>query len=461
MPYKTFFAGALFCLVFWGSSFAAVRADEQRDPPKTIEVEVGVVAKTDPTISSRAPLTVPTSFDRYRGGLGILAILSIAFVISTNKKAISVRVMFWGLLLQLAFALVVLRTPWGALGLEAAATAVVKVLACSDAGAKFVFGEKLIDPGGPAGFVFAFRVLPTIIFVSALFAVLYYLRIMQVIVRAFAFVMARLMNASGAESLNVAASLFLGQTEAPLTIRPYLPRLTRSELLTVMTSGMAHVSGGVMGAYIGYGVSAKHILAAVVMTAPGTIMLSKMIIPETETPETLGKIRAHDDRPDSNILAAASRGAREGLQLALNIAAMLIAFVALVAFLNLLLSLVHTSMQQLLGWVLAPAAYLMGVPWNESEIVGGLLGTRTILNEMIAFGELKQLGESLSPRSFAITSFALCGFANLSSIGIQIGGIGALAPERRDDLAKLGLRALLAGTLANFLSACIAGLLIT
>jgi CNT family concentrative nucleoside transporter len=298
---------------------------------------------------------------------------------------------------------------------------------------------------------------------------------MQIIVRGFAIVMAKLMGASGAESLNVAASLFLGQTEAPLTIRPYLPKLTRSELLTVMTSGMAHVSGGVMAAYISFGVDAKHILTAVIMTAPGTILLSKLLIPETETPETLGHVQADDERPDANVLDAAARGTRDGLGLALNIAAMLIAFIGLIALVNAgfglfggwaerLLGVDYDlktlSLQRILGWVLAPVAWLLGVSWSDCPEVGGLLGTRTILNELIAFRDLGGLKSAMAPRSFTIATFALCGFANLSSIGIQLGGIGALAPERRGDLARLGLRALLAGTLANFLSACIAGILL-
>jgi concentrative nucleoside transporter, CNT family len=272
--------------------------------------------------------------------------------------------------------------------------------------------------------------------------------------------MEKLMGASGAESLNVAASLFLGQTEAPLTIRPYLPNLTRSELLTVMTSGMAHVSGGVMAAYFAFGVEPRHILTAVIMTAPGTILLSKMLIPETGKPETLGHSRPDAERPDANLLDAASRGTREGLQLALNIAAMLISFLAIIALINKGLSYTGTSLEMIFGWALSPVAWLLGVPWKDCPGVGGLLGTRTVLNELIAYGQLKDLKSTLDPRSFTIATYALCGFANFSSIGIQLGGIGALAPERRVDLARLGFRALLAGTLANFLSACLAGVLL-
>jgi CNT family concentrative nucleoside transporter len=283
---------------------------------------------------------------------------------------------------------------------------------------------------------------------------------MQWVVRAFAVVMAKLMGASGAESLNVAASLFLGQTEAPLTIRPYLPGLTRSELLTVMTSGMAHVSGGVMAAYFAFGVEPRHILTAVIMTAPGTILLAKLMVPETGVPETLGTVAPDREKHDANVLDAASRGTREGLNLSLNIAAMLIAFLGLIALINKGLAFAGTSLEAVFGMALAPVAYLLGVPWADCRAVGGLLGTRTVLNELIAFGQLGDLKGKIDPRSFTIATFALCGFANFSSIGIQLGGIGALAPERRGDLARLGFRALLAGTLANYLSACIAGILL-
>jgi CNT family concentrative nucleoside transporter len=275
-------------------------------------------------------------------------------------------------------------------------------------------------------------------------------------------VMAWLMGTSGAETLNVAASLFLGQTEAPLTIRPYLPRLTRSELLTVMTSGMAHVSGGVMAAYLAFGIEARHILTAVIMTAPGAIMLSKILIPETEKPETMGAVSSAEKSTDANLLDAASRGTRDGLHLALNIAAMLISFLGLIALVNMGLSYLGTSLQGIVGWAMAPVAYLLGVPWEDCKAIGKLLGTRTVLNELIAFKDLGELKAKhlLIDRSVVIASFALCGFANISSIGIQLGGIGALAPERRHDLARLGMRALLAGTLANYLSACIAGVLL-
>lgn len=404
---------------------------------------------------------MPMDLDRYRGLLGIALILALAFALSEKRRAISWRVLFWGLLLQWGFALLVLRVDQGRVALERAGAFVKGVLDCSLDGASFLFGTKLVDRDGPVGAVFAFRVLPTVIFVAALFAILYHLGIMQWVVRIFAWVMARLMGASGAESLNVAASLFLGQTEAPLTIRPFLPRLTRSELLTVMTSGMAHVSGGVMAAYFDFGIEPRHILTSVIMTAPGTILLSKMFVPESEIPETLGTLRADAERTDANVLDAAARGTRDGLNLALNIAAMLIAFLALIALINKGLSFANTSLQSILGFLLAPVAWLLGVPTADCQKIGALLGTRTVLNEFIAFKDLGLLKSSLDPRSFTIATYALCGFANLSSIGIQLGGIGALAPERRVDLARLGPRALLAATLANFLSAAIAGLLLT
>jgi CNT family concentrative nucleoside transporter len=314
--------------------------------------------------------------------------------------------------------------------------------------------------------VFAFQILPAIIFVSALFAILYYLGIMQIIVRAFAVVMSRVMGASGAESLNVAASIFMGQTEAPLTIRPFLSRMTRSELMTVMTSGMAHISGSIMAAYIAFGIEARHLLTAVIMTAPGTIMMAKLMEPETEVPVTYGNVKLDMPKNDVNVLDAAARGTSEGLHLMLNVIAMLVSFIALVALLNGLFGVIHdqvawfpVSLQTVLGWIGRPVAWVMGVPWQDSETIGGLLGTRTVLNEFIAFSELGPLKSTLDPRSFVIASFALAGFANFSSVGIQIGGIGALVPERKSDLARLGFRAMLAGTLANFLSACIAGML--
>jgi CNT family concentrative nucleoside transporter len=279
--------------------------------------------------------------------------------------------------------------------------------------------------------------------------------------------MNKIMGASGAESLNVAASIFMGQTEAPLTIRPFLPRMTISELMTVMTAGMAHVSGSIMAAYIAFGIEARHLLTAVIMTAPGTIMMAKILEPETEVPETLGGVKVDIPRTDVNVLDAAARGTSEGLHLMLNVIAMLISFIALIALVNGLFGWIHglvpwfpETLQTVLGWIFRPIAWVMGVPWHDSGTVGSLLGERMVLNEFIAYAHLGPLKASLSPVSFTIATFALCGFANLSSVGIQIGGIGALAPERKHDLARLGFRAMIAGTLANFLSATLAGILL-
>jgi concentrative nucleoside transporter, CNT family len=314
--------------------------------------------------------------------------------------------------------------------------------------------------------IFAFQVLPTIIFIAALFAILYYFGVMQLVVRLFAIVMHRVMKASGAESLNVAASIFMGQTEAPLTIRPFLPEMTQSELMTVMTSGMAHISGGIMAAYIAFGIEARHLLTAVIMTAPGTIMMAKLLVPETEVPKTMGSVQLKVEKTDVNVIDAAGRGTGEGLHLALNVGAMLISFLALISLVNAILGHVpipggtHLSLQLIFGWVFAPVAWAMGVPWRDAPTIGNLLGTRMALNEFVAYSQLGPLKASLDPKSFTIATFALCGFANFSSIGMQIGGIGGLAPNRRHDLARLGLRAMFAGTLANFMTATIAGFLL-
>src|SRR6185503_1793182 len=398
--------------------------------------------------------------------VGLVVMMGIAYALSTNRAAIRWKTVAWGIGLQFALALFVLKTYAGQALFAWIGDKINKVLGFSFVGSEFVFG-KMGARGGDMGFIFAFQGLPTIIFIAAVFAILYYLGVMQVIVKAFAVVMTRLMGASGAESLNVAASIFMGQTEAPLTIRPFLNKMTQSELMTVMTSGMAHISGGIMGAYIAFGVEAKHLLAAVIMTAPGTILLAKLFVPETETPETAGTVKLQIPRTDANIIGAAARGTAEGLNLAINVAAMLISFLALVAFINALLGafgarigLPQLSLQLILGYLFMPLALVMGVPLKDAFVVGDLLGTRMVLNELIAYSKLGPLKDTLDPRSFTIATYALCGFANFSSIGIQIGGIGALAPERRNDLARLGLRALLAGTLANFMTACIAGMLL-
>jgi concentrative nucleoside transporter, CNT family len=405
--------------------------------------------------------------------VGLIVIMAVAYSLSTNRRAIDRRTVAWGLALQVIFALLVLKTAVGQAVFQRLGAAINRLLDFAFVGSSFVFGplgDKVVWPrimttvlgpeGARYGVVFAFQVLPTIIFIAALFAILYYFGVMQVVVRLFALMMRRVMRASGAESLNVAASIFMGQTEAPLTIRPFLPRMTESELMTVMTSGMAHISGGIMAAYILFGIEAQHLLTAVIMTAPGTLMMAKIFVPETEQPDTMGTVKLNVERTDVNVIDAAGRGTSEGLSLALNVGAMLISFLALVALVNAMLGLAGLSLQQIFGWVFAPIAWAMGVPWRDAPTIGNLLGTRMALNEFVAYSQLGPLKASLDPRSFTIATFALCGFANFSSIGIQIGGIGALAPTRRHDLARLGFRAMLAGTLANFITATIAGFLL-
>jgi CNT family concentrative nucleoside transporter len=404
---------------------------------------------------------------RYTGILGLLTMLALAYAFSTNRRAIRVKTVVWGLGLQLALALFVLRVKSGAWLFQIAGDGAKRLLDFSYAGSAFVFGE-LGRQQSSLGLIFAFQVLPTIIFIAAFFAVLYHFGIMQLIIRAGAWIMTTVMGASGAESLNLAASIFMGQTEAPLTIRPFLPELTQSELMCVMTSGMAHISGGMMAAYIRVGhADAKSLLTAVIMTAPGTLLMAKMLVPETGKPLTAGHVEMPDTEKESNVLGAIARGTVDGLHLALNVGAMLITFLALLALLNAVMGWVHLhiawfpyNLQEVLGWIFAPVAWVIGVPWRDAATIGNLLGTRMVLNEFVAFAQLGTVRESLDPRTFTIATFALCGFANFSSIGIQIGGIGALAPNRRDDLARLGLRAMLAGTMANLMSASIAGMLL-
>ncbi len=403
---------------------------------------------------------------RLTGIFGIALILGIGIALSRNRRAISWQVVGWGVGLQFAFAVFVLLVSFGQRLFQALGDAVKAILSFSYVGSEFVFGQ-LGAQHSSLGIVFAFQVLPAIIFVSALFAILYYVGVMQLVVKGFALVMHRVMRASGAESLNVAASIFMGQTEAPLTIRPFLPAMTRSELMTVMTAGMAHVSGSIMAAYIAMGIEARHLLTAVIMTAPGTIMMAKIIEPETETPQTLGGVRVEIPRTDVNIVDAAARGTTDGLHLMLNVIAMLVSFIALVALVNGAFGWTHghvawfpENIQTVLGWIFRPIAFAMGVPWHDSGTIGSLLGERMVLNEFIAFKDLADLKAHLDPLSFTIATFALCGFANISSVGIQIGGIGALVPDRKHDLARLGFRAMIAGTLANFLSATLAGMLL-
>jgi CNT family concentrative nucleoside transporter len=405
---------------------------------------------------------------RFTGLIGLAVIVAIAYLFSTRRRAIRPRILLWGLGLQFAFALLVLRTDFGKL-FQAIGAGVNAMLEFAEVGSQFVFGP-LGSKTGPMGVVFAFQVLPIVIFIASFFSILYYLGVMQFIVKWMAVGMQKTMGASGAESLNVAASIFMGQTEAPLTIKPFLPRMTQSELFTIMASGMAHVSGAVMAAYVKVaGVEIQHLLTAVIMTAPATIMLAKMFMPEVEKPETAGRVDIKVEKTAVNVIDAAAQGAGDGLHLALNIGAMLIAFLALIAMVNGALGWANTlpgmgwlpdSLQRIFGVLFAPVAWLMGVSWKDAAAIGNLLGTRLVLNEFVAFLELAPLKTQLDPRSFVIATYALCGFANFSSIAIQIGGIGALAPTRKSDLARLGLKAVAVGSMANYMSACIAGMLV-
>jgi concentrative nucleoside transporter, CNT family len=405
---------------------------------------------------------------RFTGVLGILAVLSAAWIFSTDRRHIRWRTVAWGLSLQFVFAFFVLRFDFGQRAMFWAGGVVTKMLSATTAGTAVLFG-KLGTPDTSLGSIFAFQVLPTIIFISAFFAVLYHIGVMQIIIRGMAWVMLKTMRISGAESMNVAASIFMGQTEAPLTIRPFLSGATRSELMTIMTSGMAHVSGGIMAMYISQGIEARHLLSAVIMTSPGTILMAKMLVPETGVPATEGKviIPKSEEHKEENLIGAIARGTIDGGKLALNVAIMLISFLALVALLDMLLGWIHMhaglhwipgSLGEILGYVFWPVAWLIGIPAQDCSLIGNLLGTRMALNEVIAYIALGAHKAAILPRSFTIATFALCGFANLGSIGMQIGGIGALVPERRNDLARLGVRAMLAGTMANLISASIAGM---
>lgn len=405
---------------------------------------------------------------RFTGVLGILAVLLAAWLGSTDRRRIRWRTVAWGLCLQFIFAYIVLRFNFGQKAMFWAGGVVTQMLSATAAGTTVLFG-KLGTADTSLGSIFAFQVLPTIIFISAFFAVLYHIGVMQIIIRGLAWVMLKTMVISGAESMNVAASIFMGQTEAPLTIRPFLSKATRSELMTIMTSGMAHVSGGIMAMYISQGIEARHLLSAVIMTSPGTILMAKMLVPETETPATEGKvvIPETEEHKEENLIGAIARGTIDGGKLALNVAIMLISFLALVALIDMFLGWVHmhaglqwipASLGEILGYLFWPVAWLIGIPAHDCSLIGNLLGTRMALNEVIAYIALGAHKAALDARSFTIATFALCGFANLGSIGMQIGGIGALVPERRNDLARLGVRAMLAGTMANLISASIAGI---
>jgi CNT family concentrative nucleoside transporter len=408
--------------------------------------------------------------------LGTFALLGLAWLASTNRKKIPWRVIAWGVGLQVFFALLVLKTPWGRSGFFAANDAIVALLGFTKEGTAFVmrsFGSGSIHP---ALSNIAFDILPTIIFFSSLMAVMYHLGIMQILIRGIAWVMARTMGTSGAESLSAAANIFVGQTEAPLVVKPYIEKMTNSELHAVMVGGMATIAGGVMAAYVGMLMNvfpdvAGHMIAASVMSAPAALVFAKLVVPEDGEPLTRGQVKLDVAKIDVNVIDAAARGASEGLRLAANVGAMLLAFIALLALLNYLLGAVggwfdfpQLSLQWLLGQAHRPLAFLMGVPWSESQVAGTLMGEKLVLTEFVAYLDLSnvltQNADALSYRSTVIVSYALCGFANFGSLAIQLGGIGGMAPTRRHDLARVGLRAVLAGTLAAYQTGTIAGMIV-
>lgn len=405
--------------------------------------------------------------NRFIGIIGLIVILSIAYLISNNKKKINWRLVAIGIGLQILFALLILKFPLGRAAFEGVSSVITGLLEFTKEGSRFLFGD-LVD-SNKFGFIFAFQILPTIIFFSAFMSVLYYLGIMQFIISILAKGIVKLLGTSGAETLSAVANIFLGQTEAPLVVKPFVSSMTKSELLTIMTGGMATVAGSVMAGYVAMGVNAGHLLAASIMAAPAGLILSKMIFPETETPVTKGKTELKSEKINSNVIDAAAHGAGEGLHLALNVGAMLIAFIAIIAFLNAaigwiggLVGFPGLSLSWILGRLFAPLVYVMGVPGSDAVAAGNLLGQKIVLNEFVAYTQLADFIKSggLSPKAITIMTYALCGFANFSSIAMQIGGIGGLAPERRQEIAQLGIRALIGGALATCMTGTIAGLLL-
>jgi concentrative nucleoside transporter, CNT family len=401
--------------------------------------------------------------ERAISALGILVFIGISYAFSVNRRAVRWRIVAWGLGLEFMFALVILKTPWGLNVFKSLGDVVSQFLAFSDVGAKFVFGENFKDH------FFAFQVLPTIIFFSAFISVLYYYGILQRVVNVMAWVMMKTMKTSGSESLSCAGNIFLGPTESVLMVKPYVAKMTRSELHAVMTGGFATIAGGVLGAYLSFGIPTEHLIAAFFMTAPMSLVVSKLLYPETEVSETAGKAKADVETNYVNVIDAATSGAIDGVKLAVNVGVMIIAFLGLLAALNALLGwlgafvgLQQLSLQWILSFVMAPVAWLMGVPWADCRQVGALLGTKTILNEFVAFLDLKALIESgkISQRAVTIATYALCNFANIGSIGITIGGIAGIAPNRQHDLARMGVRSMIGGLLAGFITACVAGMLI-
>jgi CNT family concentrative nucleoside transporter len=416
------------------------------------------------------------------GALGVLFILGVAFAVSTDRRAaFKLRLLLWGLLLPALLAALALRTPFGAKFFVAVNTAADAFIGFTEAGTGFVFGNwpdvtVVSQPaaGGQGvepvvvGFVLAVKVLPILIFIASVTAILYHLGVLQRVVALLARAFARIMGISGAEALSTVGEVVLGQTEAPLLVRPYIARMTESELFTLMTAGMATIAGTVLLAYTAMGIDPGFLVTASFMSAPVAVMIAKIMVPEKAVPETLGQVRVEVPRLDVNIVDAAARGASEGLQLALNVGAMLIAFVALVHMadsgvgaLGGLLGHPEIRLSTIMGWALAPLAYLLGVPWSDARFVGGLLGTKTVLNEFLAYRELaaQMAAGTLQPKTVRIASFALCGFANFGSLAIVLGGLGGMVPERRPDLARLGMRSILAGGLATCITGALAGLI--
>jgi concentrative nucleoside transporter, CNT family len=518
--------GPLRWLPLWALAFALLgtgayvtRAQEtspatplsvEEDPAATITTQAadptsGVIEPTEPGLQptvdvsaaqrarlAREEATGGTLAERATSVLGLVVFLGIALLLSVNRRAVRWRVVLWGLGLQFIFAVLIILTPIGRGFFEGLNGLFVALLSYTTEGARFIFGN-LVSPNVPVGVTdgpfgqvgatetwantgafFAFSVLPTIIFFSSLMTLLYYLGIMQIFVRAFAWLMVRTMGTSGSESLSAAGNIFVGQTEAPLLVKPFVRTMTQSELHAVMTGGFATVAGGVMAAYVGMLIAffpdiAGHLIAASVMSAPAALAISKVMFPETEESVTRGDIKVELEKIDANVIDAAARGASEGLYLALNVGAMLLAFIALLALMNGVVGGVagwfgaDLSIQMILGWIGAPFAWLMGTPWRDAMAVGTLLGEKMALNEFVAYLHLANMlqgGQELSARAVVIATYALAGFANFSSIAIQIGGIGGIAPERRGDLSRLGLRAMIGGTLAAFMTAAVVGILI-
>ncbi|MCY6355161.1 NupC/NupG family nucleoside CNT transporter [Clostridium sp. ZS2-4] len=404
--------------------------------------------------------------DKIIGIIGLFILVFIAYLLSENKKAVNWKLVGTGIGLQIVFALLILKWPLGRWAFEKLSSKITMLLNFTREGTIFLFGD-LVNIN-KAGYIWALHVLPTIIFFSALMSILYHLGIMQLIVSVLAKGMAKLLGTSGAETLSAVANIFVGQTEAPLVIKPYIKSMTKSELLTVMTGGMATVAGGVMAGYVSMGVNAGHLLAASIMSAPASLIIAKIMVPETETPVTKGKVEIEFEKTNSNIIDAAANGAAEGLSLALNVGAMLLAFVALIAMVNAIISwfggiigMDYLNLSWILGRLFAPIAYIMGIPPKDIIAAGDLLGQKIVLNEFVAYSNLAPMIKSaaLSEKTIVILTYALCGFANFSSIAIQIGGIGGLAPERRHEIAKLGLRSMIGGSLAAFMTGVIAGIL--